>query len=226
MRAPLFQDLHRMKHIASSAAARAALFGVLTIFTLTGCAGPSTQEINEPAAALSISGAPVTSVKAGDTYSFRPTVTGAAGTLAYSVRNKPNWASFSADTGMLTGDPAIGDVGSTSNIVISVNDGSATASLPAFSIAVTQVALGNATLSWVPPTQNTDGSALTTLAGYRIAYGTNSGTLDQTIEIANAGLTLFVIDNLSPGTYYFAVKAFTTSGLESNFSSVASKTIR
>ena len=45
-------------------------------------------------------------------------------------------------------------------------------SLPAFSITVTQVGLGSMSLSWTPPTQNTDGSALTDLAGYKLYYGT------------------------------------------------------
>jgi hypothetical protein len=91
---------------------------------------------------------------------------------------------------------------------------------------VNQLATGSATVSWMPPTQNTDGSTLATLAGYRIGYGTSASTLDRTVEITNAGLTSYVIDNLAPGTYYFAVKAFTSSGLESDYSSVASKTIR
>ena len=81
---------------------------------------------------------------------------------------------------------------------------------------MTQASPGAATLSWTPPTQNTDGSALTNLAGYRIHYGTSATTLTQSIQIANPGLTTYVIEDLSPGTYYFAVRAFTSNGGESD----------
>ena len=214
-----------MKDVSIRALARVALLGLIVSGAIAGCAGPATQE-NVTAAALSISGTPASSVKVGDAYSFQPTVAGAAGTLTYSVQNKPGWATFDSASGRLSGSPQAGDVGTTSNIVISVSDGSASDALPGFSITVNQLATGSATVSWMPPTQNTDGSTLATLAGYRIGYGTSASTLDRTVEITNAGLTSYVIDNLAPGTYYFAVKAFTSSGLESDYSSVASKTIR
>src|SRR5690348_9234476 len=43
-----------------------------------------------------------------------------------------------------------------------------------------------AALSWVAPTQNSDGSQLTNLAGYNIYYGTDPSALTQTIQVANA----------------------------------------
>src|SRR6185295_12827691 len=131
---------------------------------------------------------------------------------------KPPWASFSTSTGRLSGTPAAADVGSYSNIVISVSDGSASASLPAFAISVTQVANGSATITWTPPTQNTDGSSLTNLAGYRLYYGTNSSSLTQTVQIANAGASSYVVEDLSPATWFFAVKAYNSSGAESDLS--------
>ena len=93
-----------------------------------------------------------------------------------------------------------------------MSDGRATASLAAFSISVVDVSNGGATLSWTPPTQNTDGTSLTNLAGYRIAYGTSSTALTQTVQVANPGVSSYTISNLSPGTYYFAVRAYTSSG--------------
>ena len=173
-----------------------------------------------------ISGSPTTSLNSGTAYSFQPTASDPDGnTLTFSIQNKPAWASFSASTGRLSGTPAAADVGSYSNIMISVSDGTASASLPAFAISVTQVATGSATISWTPPTQNTDGSSLTNLAGYRLYYGTNSASLTQTVQIANAGASSFVVENLSPATWYFAVKAYNSSGAESDMSGLASKTI-
>jgi hypothetical protein len=91
---------------------------------------------------------------------------------------------------------------------------------------VSDVATGSASLSWTPPTRNTDGSTLTNLAGYKIYYGTSSGALNKTVQISNAGVSSYVIENLSPATYYFAVKAYTTTGVESALSNTASKVIR
>ena len=83
-----------------------------------------------------------------------------------------------------------------------------------------------ASLQWTPPTQNTDGSALTNLAGYRVLYGASATQLTQTIQVANAGMSAYVVDNLAPGTYYFAVRAYTSSGAESANSNVASKVVQ
>jgi len=174
-----------------------------------------------------ISGSPATSVNAGVAYSFRPTASDANGdALSFSIANKPSWATFSTSTGQLSGTPTTAQAGTYANIVISVSDGKATASLPAFSIVVKQVSNGAATLSWTPPTQNTDGSALTNLAGYRIHYGTSASMLTHSIQIANPGLTSYVIENLSPGTYYFAVRAYTSNGGESDNSNIASKVVQ
>jgi hypothetical protein len=126
----------------------------------------------------------------------------------------------------LSGTPSAAQVGSYSNIVISASDGTTSVSLPAFSIAVNQISLGAATLTWTAPTQNTDGSALTNLAGYRIYYGTSPTTLTQTVQIGNSGVTTSVVQNLSPATYYFAVKAYTATGVESDISNLASKTVQ
>ena len=78
---------------------------------------------------------------------------------------------------------------------------------------------GAVTLNWMPPTENTDGSALTDLAGYDIHYGTGSGDYTQSVTVSNAGLATYVVDNLSPGTYYFSVSAVNNAGTESPLSS-------
>lgn len=84
---------------------------------------------------------------------------------------------------------------------------------------------GTATLSWQAPTTNTDGAALTDLAGYRIYYGMNADDLTQTIQLTGLGLQTYVIDDLGSGAWYFAVKAVTSAGAESALSDIVSKTI-
>jgi hypothetical protein len=84
---------------------------------------------------------------------------------------------------------------------------------------------GAATLSWTSPTQNTDGSAVSNLAGYRIYHGTSANALNDMIQVSNPGITLYVVDSLPAGAHYFAITAYNTSGAESDRSAVASKTI-
>jgi hypothetical protein len=84
---------------------------------------------------------------------------------------------------------------------------------------------GSATLSWTPPTENTDGSSLANLAGYRIYYGTKADALTQSIQITNPGLTAYTVGNLDSGTYYFAIAAYTVNGIEGEPSKVGSKTM-
>jgi hypothetical protein len=169
--------------------------------------------------APTISGNPAQSTKFGEMYEFQPTANDADGDrLAFDVQNLPDWANFDSSTGRLYGEPSIANVGSYDRIVVSVSDGTSSVSLAAFSIAVNQSALGNVTLSWAAPTQNADGSALTDLAGYRIYYRKNSGSYDNEIQINNPGATSYVVDELSPATYYFAATSYNSSGIESPFS--------
>lgn len=84
---------------------------------------------------------------------------------------------------------------------------------------------GSATVSWAAPTVNTDGSAVTNLAGYRVSYGSSASVLSQVVQVANPAATSYVINTLQAGTYYFAAKAYTTTGVESALSNVVSKTV-
>jgi hypothetical protein len=178
------------------------------------------------ASAPTISGQAATAVKAGSAYSFQPSASDPNGDkLTFSVTGKPTWANFDTSTGKLSGTPATADIGSSNNIVISVSDGGSTVSLAPFSVLVSASTTGSATLSWTPPTANTDGTPVTNLGGYRIYYGTNSNSLNSQIQVSNAGLTSYTVGNLSPGTYYFAVAAYTADGIEGAASAVGSKTI-
>ena len=187
-----------------------------------------TIQVTAPAnRAPTITGTPTTSVNVGTAYSFQPVGADADGdTLTYSITNKPAWATFSTTNGKLSGTPAAADAGTTTGIVISVSDSKASTSLAAFSIAVQQISTGSATIQWTAPTNNTDGSALTNLSGYRITYGTSATTLNQTATVSNASVTSYTVSNLTTGTtWYFAVSAMSASGGVSAASNVASKVI-
>jgi hypothetical protein len=159
-------------------------------------------------------------------YLFLPQASDPEGqTLTFSITNLPAWANFDTATGELSGTPGPANVGQTDNIVISVTDGEASASLSAFSITVADVQMGSATLRWTPPTLNEDGSPLTDLRGYRVYYGTSSTSMNTTLELPNAGLTSAVVENLAPATWYFTVRAYNAGNVESTSSNIASKTI-
>jgi len=177
-----------------------------------------------------LSGTPVTSVTLGNTYSFKPTASDAEGnTIGFSITNRPSWATFSTSTGLLSGKPTT--VGTFGNIVISASDGKATTQMPAFSIAVksgttSSTQNGAVTLSWQPPTANTDGSSISNLSGYRIYYGTSSGVLVKTIQVNNPSVSTYVLEDLPAATYYFGVRAVTTKGTESALSNVTSTQVQ
>ncbi len=173
-----------------------------------------------------ISGTPVTSILAGEAYSFKPLAKDPDGDdLTFSVANKPAWATFDSKTGRLAGTPGAGDVGTYSSVRISVTDGKDSAQLSAFTISVEQVVYGSATLSWTPPTENTDGTVLTDLAGYKIYYGRTKDSLTEVVDVGQAGITSYVIENLSPATWYFSMTSYNDSGIESNRTEVVSKTV-
>jgi hypothetical protein len=83
------------------------------------------------------------------------------------------------------------------------------------------------TLSWSPPTRNSDGSSLSNLAGYILHYGTSSEDYTGSIEITNPTATSYVVNNNSfpPGTYYFAISAYNAQQVSSSFSGEISITI-
>ncbi len=173
-----------------------------------------------------IGGTPPTSVTSGQAYSFTPTASDPDGdNLVFSVTGLPTWATFDNVSGRLYGTP--GSAGTFSNIRITVSDGTTSAQLPAFSIqVVAAVPTGSATLRWTPPTLNEDGSPINNLAGYRIYYGTNSANLSNVLQVANPTATSAAVQSLSPATWYFAVRAYNSLGVESALSNIASKTIQ
>ena len=121
---------------------------------------------------------PPTTARPGTAYSFTPTASDPDGDkLTFSVSNRPAWLTFNSATGTLTGTPSAANVGTYSNIVISVSDGMVSAALPAFSIKVT-AALA---ISGTPPTSVMAGT------GYSFQPKTNapSGT-KLTFAVQNA----------------------------------------
>lgn len=175
-----------------------------------------------------IGGTPPASTHVDSPWRFQPIAQDPDGdAMQFFVENSPPWTTFDHGTGLLEGTPGEGDVGEFSNIRISVTDGLATARLRAFSVEVlpSGSSTGSATLSWTPPTERVDGSPIGGLAGYRVLWGKSPGAYDRSYQIENPSVTTYIVENLSPGTWYFAVTAKSRDGLESAPSPEARKRI-
>jgi len=87
-----------------------------------------------------ISGVAATSVNEDSSYTFTPTASDIENdTLTFFITNKPSWADFDSSTGQLSGTPTNSDVGTTDEIIISVNDGELSADLQAFNLSINNV---------------------------------------------------------------------------------------
>ena len=219
------------RHYALAALLGAALAGCGSGTITPGAAAPIAAgtgalagQTPSNSSGLSISGSPPSVILPGRSFAFRPSASDRYGnTLRFSITGQPVWASFDPADGALAGTPGPSDVGSYA-VTIAVSDGSVQASL-SFALDVVQASARRTTLSWLAPQDRTDGSPLQNLAGFRVYYGTQPDALAEVIHVVNPGATSVVVENLTPGTWYFAMTAVDAQGLESARSSVVSKSI-
>ncbi len=212
---------------------------MLSASLLSSCGDESTSAAISGTRVL-ISGTPERSAFVGHLYSFMPRLAAPRDAKPlFTITNKPSWASFDAGTGQLSGTPAAREIGVFQGIRISVTAGPVRASLPPFAITVApnsvappdsvapphRIAATAVTVSWQAPTDNTNGTVLTNLRGYKIYYGEAPRNYSSTIHVPNRGLTTYVVENLAPGRYYFAVTAYNSLGEESDFSPEISTTV-
>jgi Fibronectin type III domain len=220
--------MNAIRHFSTPSPFSALLMAALI---LTGCndqvattaAAPATTAV----APVTLGGTPPTSIATGQDYMFQPTVTSGTGVVTFAIQGQPQWATFDAKTGVLTGTPAAADVGKTGNITITGSNASSSASIGPFAIVVNSPtsSTGSASLSWTAPTQNTDGTPIVGLAGYHIYYGTSAGAMTTTVTLTDPTETSYVVSGLAPGTYYFSIVAYNTAGMDSSESNTTSKTI-
>jgi len=213
-----------------SSRGRIPLFLTLASLTVAGCFDQvSVQEAGaeSPNAAPIITGTPATVTRVGGNYVFTPVASDRDGdTLTFDVLNLPPWATFSSHSGRISGTPGPDDTGTYAHITISVTDGEAVTTLPAFALVVDPPAHGGTvTLNWDAPIEDTDGAPLDSLAGFRVYYGTARNALERRVQITDPSALTHVVENLQPATWYFAVSAYTSSGVESELSKVVSKVI-
>ena len=119
-----------------------------------------------------------------------------------------------------SGGPSTGATAATGNVFTgSVSEGKATPPATASDKSTT--------LSWSPPTRNSDGTSLSNLAGYTLHYGTESEDYTGSIEITSPTATSYVVSNSNfpPGTYYFTITAYNAQQVSSSMSGEVSVTV-
>jgi hypothetical protein len=82
--------------------------------------------------------------------------------------------------------------------------------------AAISAAAADVKLAWDPNSE-------TDLAGYNLYLGRQSRVYSNSIKLGK--VTAYTLSGLPPGTYYFALTAFNTAGLESGYSNEVSTTI-
>jgi hypothetical protein len=151
----------------------------------------------------------------------------AAGTTAAAPLTAPAAAGTTAPTtapaAVGTTAPAAG--GTTAPTTAPAAGGTTAPTPPSAPTAPTAPADGTATLTWSAPTEDANGSPIIGLAGYNIHYGTDPSNLTESINVAGASATTYTVTGLSAGTYYFAVAAFNSEGVDSALSNIGEKTI-
>jgi archaellum component FlaG (FlaF/FlaG flagellin family) len=87
---------------------------------------------------LKLSGEPALTIRAGEAYSFTPTVDAGISEsgMIFSIINMPSWATFDPVTGAVGGAPTEDDVGEYKDITLVLNNGSQIVVLGPFSITV------------------------------------------------------------------------------------------
>lgn len=97
----------------------------------------------------------------------------------------------------------------------------------AFTLTCADIDTRHVLVTWRAPTLNTDGTVLTNLASYSLHYGNSymdlTPVLSQSIAI-DRNAQHYIIENLKPDRWMFAMRAQAGNGAESALSSVVSYT--
>ncbi len=192
--------------------------------TVADSAPPPAPGNNAPV----IGGNPASTVAEDSSYSFTPSASDVDGdSLSFAISNKPSWASFNSSTGRLNGTPRNGDVGSYSNIRITVSDGADTDVLGPFSITVTNtndapvisgspatsVTAGNS-YSFTPSASDVDGDSLSFSISNKPAwasFNTSTGRLSGTPDNGDAGTFSNIVISVNDGTTSVSLSSFSVN---------------
>ena len=204
----------------SGSSATAALTANTTYsITCTGSGGSAVQSATVTVSAV----LPTVSLSAQPTN----VANGGSSNLTWTSSNATSCA---ATGGGWSGSPATsgsyatGALKATTTFTLSCTGAGGTAK-QSVTVTVAAATTGSATLSWSPPTTDTNGGPVTTLTGYHIYYGTSPSVMNQSVAVSGAATTTYTVTGLTTGTWYFSVAADASDGTESAQSPVGSKTL-
>ena len=190
-----------------------------TRFTLTctGSGGTAAQSatvtVSAAAPVVSLTAAPA-SVSQGATTTLKWSSTQATSCIASGA-----WSGTLATSGAQT----TGAIAAATTFTLSCTGAGGT-TVQSVTVGVSP-ATGTATLSWVAPTKNTDGTPVTPLSGYHIYYGQAQSALNQSVAVSGGSTTTYEITGLANGTWYFSIAADAVDGTEGPQSTIGSTTI-
>lgn len=73
-------------------------------------------------------------------------------------------------------------------------------------------------IHWLPVTEFSDGTAITSIDHYQIHYGAETDQLDTIVISRTPGITSYIISDLQAGEYYFTMVAVAENGEQSEMS--------
>ncbi|WP_462173742.1 tandem-95 repeat protein [Pseudoalteromonas xiamenensis] len=188
--------------------------------------------------APTITGTPSVTVNEDSAYQFTPSASDIdKDTLTFSITNKPNWLNFDSVTGTLSGTPLNEQVGSYTGIVISVSDGKASVSLPAFTLTVNNVndapvisgvpattVKQDNNYSFTPTASDVDSPKLVFSIANKPAWASfdsNSGTLAGTPTRDDIGTYNGIVISVSDGPLSASLPSFAVQVLPVNSAPIA-----
>jgi hypothetical protein len=147
---------------------------------------------------------------------------GESATLSWSGTSVSNCRASGAWSGAreASGTETIGPLQADSSFTLTCESSSGNL-ISMTSVLVTD---GGTTLSWVPPVENTDGTPLQGLLGYRIYVGTSSRAYHERLEVSDPAATSQFLA-LSRGEYFLAMTALDAEGRESTYSNEVVKVV-
>ena len=207
------------KAVSGSQALSTLIGDSIFVLTCAGVSGNASGQVNISVAEPAL---PTLSFSASST------------TVAVDGSTTLSWSSSNTDSCVASGDwsgsksiqgsMTIASISTDSQFILTCSGNGGTVNQEV-TVAVVQSNNGAALLSWNPPTENTDNSALTDLSGYKIYYGSSPGNYSESITIDNPGLTSFLVEGLANGTWYFSMTSFNSMNIESAHSNEVSKSI-
>lgn len=173
------------------------------------------------------------SVTAGATLNFNISATDSDSTVPIlEASGLPAYAQFYDlynGTGSFTISPAQTSPTGMQNITFIARDAQNPVLTDSETITISIVAAsvggntGSASLSWTPPIEREDGTALSLseISGYTVYYGASSGNYTKSLNINDGFATSATITDLPPGSHYMVVTTRDFDGRESSYSSEA-----